>query len=58
MNEFTNMYDYGRKIGVLEGSGGISDNAIREFTKIITKKTGAEVIFDSDPVALVEKTAS
>lgn len=55
MNEFTNMYDYGKRIGVLEGSGGISDGTIQEFLKVITKKTGAEVIFDADPIALLKK---
>lgn len=55
MNEFTNAYDYGRKIGALEGTGGITDGTIQEFLKAITKETGAEVVFDSDPIALVEK---
>jgi len=55
MNEFTNAYDFGKKIGVLEGSGGISDNAIKELLKVLTKKTGAKIIFDSNPVSLVNK---
>lgn len=55
MNEFTNAYDYGRKIGVLEGSGGISDQAIKTFLECITKETGAKILFDSDPITLVKK---
>ena len=58
MNEFTNAYDFGKKIGVLEGSGGIAGGPVRELLKVTTKKTGAKVIFDSNPIALVEKMIS
>ena len=55
MNEFTNAYDFGKKIGVLEESGGITDGVIQALLKKITKKTGAYVIFNSDPIALVDE---
>lgn len=55
MNEFTIAFDLGKKIGVLEGSGGITKNAIKVLLKSIDKETGSKVIFDSNPKRLVEK---
>lgn len=54
MNEFTIAYDLGKVIGILEGSGGISDRAIKIMLDDINKETGATVIFESDPVQLVK----
>jgi len=52
MNEFTNLYDFGKIIGVLTGSGGVADELPKLMKKII-KKTRAEVIFNRDPKKLV-----
>lgn len=53
LNEFTNLIDYGKIIGVLTGSGGISDELPKLMDKI--KKEGSgKVIFNSSPKQLVE----
>lgn len=54
MNEFTNLHDMGKVIGVLTGTGGIADE-LRELVKKIHKPTKAEVFFDDSPGALVER---
>lgn len=54
MNEFTNLYDMGKVIGVLTGTGGIADE-LEYLMKKVTKKSKAVVIFDSSPDTLVEK---
>lgn len=54
MNEFTNLYDMGKVIGVLTGTGGIADELKRLMQKI-TKKSKALVIFDSSPKLLLKK---
>ncbi|MFC1616087.1 hypothetical protein ACFL21_03020 [Patescibacteria group bacterium] len=58
MNEFTNAYDLGKNIGVLEGSGGITENAIKILLKEANKESGSTVIFEADPQKLVEKLVS
>lgn len=55
MNEFTVAYDLGKNIGVLEGSGGITSEAIKALLKDAYKETGSKVVWESDPVKLVEK---
>ncbi len=54
LNEFTIAYDQGQIIGVMEGSGGIADH-LKHIVSDMNKKTGAVVIFDKDPHALVKK---
>ncbi|NIM46862.1 MAG: hypothetical protein GTN40_01750 [Candidatus Aenigmarchaeota archaeon] len=54
MNEFTIAYDFGKNIGVLERSGGITDRTIKTLLKDIDKK-GAKIIFDPNPVSLIDK---
>ena len=54
LNEFTLAYDTGKVIGVLKNSGGIS-NLIPEIIKAANKPTTAKVIYDEDPVRLVER---
>jgi predicted Rossmann-fold nucleotide-binding protein len=54
MNEFTNLYDMGKVIGILTGTGGIADT-LDYVCKRINKKTGADVIFESYPQKLVNK---
>ena len=53
MNEFTIAHDLGKVIGVLEGSGGISERAIAILLEDAKKEKGATVIFESDPATLV-----
>jgi len=57
LNEFTNMYDMGKVIGVLEGSGGVT-NYIKEVIKTAGKDTGAVVLYSDDPKILVDKVVS
>lgn len=54
LNEFTIAYDEGKIIGVLEGSGGIADH-LREIIDACRKPTAGKVLFDRDPVKLVER---
>ncbi len=53
MNEFTNAYDMGKRIGVLEGTGGITTSAIKVLIKEANKEFKSLLIFESDPVKLV-----
>jgi len=53
LGEFAIAYDEGKIIAVLEGSGGIADH-IDEVVGVIDKETGAEIVYDSAPAALVE----
>ncbi|MDF2379675.1 MAG: hypothetical protein P1V18_05690 [Candidatus Gracilibacteria bacterium] len=55
MNEFTIAYDLGVNIGILEGSGGISNRAIKVLLTDIDKETGSKVIYEKDPIILLEK---
>lgn len=54
MNEFTNLYDMGKIIGVLTNTGGVADKLSR-LTQVIRKKSKAKVIFNSSPKELIEK---
>lgn len=54
LNEFTNMHDMGKVIGVLTGTGGVADE-LASLCQKINKKSGAEVIFDDSPEKLVEE---
>jgi len=54
LNEFTNLIDMGKTVGVLTGTGGIADE-LPALTQKISKPNQGKVIFDSDPKTLVEK---
>ena len=54
LNEFTIAYDEGNVIAVLEGTGGVADQ-IKEITKLSRKPQGSEVVFESDPEALIDR---
>ena len=54
LNEFTVAFDEGKVIGVLEGSGGVS-NHIPEIVKICHRELSDNIVFDSDPKKLLEK---
>lgn len=54
LNEFTVAYDEGKVIGVLEGSGGVSDH-IEDILKICHREMNDTIVFDRDPKKLLGK---
>jgi len=54
LNEFTVAYDEGKVIGVLTGSGGVSDH-IKDIVKICHREITDNIVFESDPKALLDK---
>jgi uncharacterized protein (TIGR00725 family) len=54
LNEFTVAFDEEKVVGVLTGSGGVS-NHVPEVLKICDREMEDFVVFDSDPKRLIEK---
>lgn len=54
LNEYTNLIDFGKVIGVFTGTGGVSDQ-LQRLQSTISKPSTATVLFDDDPSILVEK---
>ena len=54
MNEFTNLHDMGKVIGIFTSTGGIADDIFR-LSKKIHKPSKAELIFDDSPKKLIGK---
>jgi uncharacterized protein (TIGR00725 family) len=54
LGEFAIAYDEGKVIGVLEGSGGISEH-LNDIVSLIRKHTGAKLISSSNPAELLDK---
>jgi uncharacterized protein (TIGR00725 family) len=54
LGEFSIAYDEGKLIGVLTGTGGISDNLDR-ILGFIDKDTGARMSFSDDPADLLDQ---
>jgi len=54
LGELAIAYDEGKLIGVLTGTGGIS-NMVQDILVACNKDTGARVIYDDDPHQLVER---
>jgi len=54
LGELAIAYDEGKLIGVLLGTGGITD-IIPEILRACAKNTGARVVYDASPDALVEE---
>ncbi len=54
LNEFTIAYEDAKVIGVLEKMGGISE-FFDELIQITHKKTGAKIIYESNPKKLIRK---
>ena len=52
LGELAIAYDEGKLIGILKGSGGISEIA-EEILAACKKDTGARVLYDTDPARLV-----
>lgn len=53
LNEFTNLYDMGKVIGVLTGTGGVADE-LQILSQKITKKSEAVVLYNDKPDELVQ----
>ncbi len=54
LGEFAIAYDEGRLVGVLSGTGGITE-VIEPILKVADKLTGSQVIYENDPVRLVDR---
>jgi predicted Rossmann-fold nucleotide-binding protein len=54
LNEFTNLIDQQKLVGLLTGTGGVADE-LPELSKKITKAGQGEILCDEDPSRLVEK---
>ena len=57
LGEFAIAYDEGKLIGVLEGSGGISDE-IPAMVERFGKDTGARLVYEPDQVTMVGRLVS
>ncbi len=53
LNEFTIAYDEGKIIGCLVGTGGVADE-IKRIAETFPKKTKARIVYDDDPVRLLD----
>jgi len=54
LGEFAIAYDESKVIGVLRGTGGITDK-IETIISFIQKNTGAQVVYSEEPVDLLDK---
>jgi predicted Rossmann-fold nucleotide-binding protein len=54
MHEFIGLYDTGKVIGVLAGSGGVAQE-LPKLIKVINKPTQAKIIFEKSPKKLIQK---
>jgi len=54
LNEFTIGYDEGKVIGCLTGTGGVADE-IKRVTEIFPKQTKSRILYDDDPVRLIDR---
>ena len=54
LNEFTIGYDEGKVIGCLTGTGGVADE-IKRLAEVFPKQTKSRILYDNDPVRLIDK---
>ena len=54
LGEFAIAYDEGKVIGVLEGSGGITEH-MKEIVGMVKKETGARICYNSNPDRLLNQ---
>jgi hypothetical protein len=54
LGEFAIAYDEGKVIGIMTGTGGVADH-VPDLLKIVNKQTGAVLMYDEDPVRLMDK---
>jgi predicted Rossmann-fold nucleotide-binding protein len=57
LGEFAIAYDEGKLIGVLQGTGGITDE-IGRIIDTIEKDTGAQLLYSRDPEELVAQLSN
>ncbi len=57
LGEFAIAFDEGKLIGVLQGSGGITDHIPDIVKSFGQKDTGARLVYDADPDVLVARLA-
>lgn len=57
LGEFAIAYDEGKLIGVLQGTGGIADHLPEIVQSFADKDTGARLLYDADPAALIRQLA-
>ena len=55
LGEFAIAYEQGKLIGVLQGTGGITSALPVLETQLAEKNTGAQVLYDDNPVRLIER---
>ena len=53
MNEFTLAFDFGKCIGLMEGTGGIVDRTIRTLLDGMDKDNGSRILFSRDTQTLL-----
>src|SRR5437867_2486284 len=58
LNEFTIAYDEGKVIGLLQGTGGVTDFAQTLLDTLSVRPTGAVVIADPDPEQLIDRCSA
>ncbi len=56
LGEFAIAYDEGKLIGILQGSGGITDQ-IPDIVASFQKDSGARLVYSDDPVELINEMA-
>jgi len=54
LNEFTIAYDEGKVIGCLTGTGGVADE-IERLAETFQKQTKSRILYDDDPMRLIDK---
>lgn len=54
LGEFAIAYDEGKLIGVLQGTGGISDY-VDDIVAMVRKQTNAQLVYDRDPASLMDR---
>jgi uncharacterized protein (TIGR00725 family) len=54
LGELAIAYDEGRLLGILRGTGGITE-VVDEILRVAGKATGARVLYDDDPATLVAR---
>lgn len=55
LNELTIAYDEGRPIGIITGSGGISNSVPHIIEDLCHRKMAPNMVMDDDPVKLLDK---
>jgi len=57
LGEFAIAYDEGKVIGILQGTGGISDK-MEIIVGLVEKQTGAQIVYSREPVDLLDRLLS